>query len=326
MTAIATERVSAGPVDALTLVVAAREDVAESVVALTLVAPDCQPLPSWSPGAHVDLLLKPGLIRQYSLCGDPADAYTWRVAVLLDRAGRGGSGAVHGELLEGALVAVRGPRNNFPLIASPRYLFIAGGIGITPILPMILRAELDGAEWTLVYGGRHRGSMAFLPELARYGERVRVRPENEVGLLDLDALLGQSHQDVLIYCCGPEALLSAVEQRCTRWPEGSLHVERFKAAPATGKSARGTFRVVFERSGVAAEVGPGQTIVEVADEAGVLVSSSCREGVCGTCEVAVLAGQPDHRDFVLDAGERAAGKTMMACVSRSTSSELRLDL
>ena len=110
MTAIATERVSAGPVDALTLVVAAREDVAESVVALTLVAPDCQPLPSWSPGAHVDLLLKPGLIRQYSLCGDPADAYTWRVAVLLDRAGRGGSRAVHGELREGALVAVRGPR------------------------------------------------------------------------------------------------------------------------------------------------------------------------------------------------------------------------
>jgi ferredoxin-NADP reductase len=324
MTAVAPERVSAGPVDALTLVVAAREDVAEGVVALTLAAPDCRPLPSWSPGAHVDLLLKPGLIRQYSLCGDPADPYTWRLAVLLDRAGRGGSHAVHGELGEGALVTVRGPRNSFPLAASPRYLFIAGGIGITPILPMILRAELDRAEWTLVYGGRHRGSMAFLPELARYGERVRVHPENEAGLLDLDGLLGRPRQDVLIYCCGPEALLSAVEQRCALWPEGSLHVERFRAAPGTSGST--AFRVVFERSGVAAEVGPGQTIVEVAGEAGVLISSSCREGVCGTCEVAVLAGQPDHRDSVLDAGERAAGKTMMACVSRSRSPELRLDL
>ena len=326
MTTAVAPRVSPRSLDTLTLVVAAREDVAEGVMVLILAAPDARPLPSWRPGAHVDLLLKPGLIRQYSLCGDPADAHSWRLAVLLDRAGRGGSRFAYEELREGALVPVRGPRSAFPLIASPRYLFIAGGIGITPILPMILRAEQDGAEWSLVYGGRHRGSMAFLPELARYGERVRVCPEDEVGLLDLDGLLSQPRPDLLIYCCGPEALLSAVEQRCARWPAGSLHVERFQGARTTDDGVSSTFRVVFERSGVAAEVGPGQTIVEVAEEAGVLVSSSCRDGACGTCEVAVLAGEPDHRDSVLDAGERAAGKTMMACVSRSRSPELRLDL
>jgi ferredoxin-NADP reductase len=227
---------------------------------------------------------------------------------------------VHGELREGALVAVRGPRINFPLIASPRYLFIAGGIGITPILPLILRAELDGAEWTLVYGGRHRGSMAFLPELARYGERVRVRPENEVGLLDLDAL-GQSHKDVLIYCCGPEALLSAVEQWCTQWPKAACTSSASKRhrPPVRAPAALSG----WSSSGPASpqESAPGRPSSRWPTRRGARRLLMPGGGVRD-----VLAGQPDHRVFVLDAGERAAGETVMACVSRSRSPELRLDL
>ena len=168
------------------------------------------------PGAHVDLVLGDAPTRQYSLCGDPADHHEYRLGILRDPDGRGSSLHVHDRLAVGDTVRVRGPRNNFPLVDSPRYLFIAGGIGITPILAMIRTAEAAGAEWRLVYGGRRRASMAFLDELARYGDRVSIHPQDETGLLDLDSLLGTPEPDTLVYCCGPEALLAAVEQRCAR--------------------------------------------------------------------------------------------------------------
>ena len=306
--------------------VGGKDVVADGVVALTLHGLDAQPLPHWEPGAHVDLILGSAATRQYSLCGDPADPHTWRLGILRDAGGSGGSLYVHDRLQVGDTVRIRGPRNNFPLVASPRYLFIAGGIGITPILAMIRSAEAGGAEWRLVYGGRQRVSMAFLDELAAYGDRVTVWPQDERGLLDLDGLLGTAAPDTRVYCCGPEPLLGAVEQRCATWPRGSLHVERFVARPLTEPVLREAFEVHLAQSELTLTVEPDQSILDAIAQAGIGVLSSCQEGTCGTCETPVLDGIPDHRDSVLDQDARDAGDCMMICVSRACTRRLVLDL
>ncbi len=306
--------------------VLAKEVVAEGVVALTLAPAGGDPLPVWSAGAHVDLVLGTAPTRQYSLCGSTEDPAHYRVGVLRDPAGSGGSLFVHDRLRPGDTVRVRGPRNHFGLAPSARYLFVAGGIGITPMLPMIAAAEAAGATWELLYGGRRRASMAFLEELAPYGDRVTVCPQDEVGLLDLDALLGTPRADTLVYACGPEALLSAVEQRCATWPPGALHLERFAPKPVGEPVRAEAFDVVLERSGRTLSVPPGRSVMAVVEEAGVSVVSSCAEGTCGTCETRVLAGVPDHRDSVLREEERAANDCMMICVSRSCGDRLVLDL
>jgi ferredoxin-NADP reductase len=299
----------------------------DGVVALRLRELDGQPLPDWEPGAHVDLVITGAPTKQYSLCGDPAERGVWRLGILRDDAGSGASRHVHNSLQVGDVVQVRGPRNNFPLAASPAYLFIAGGIGITPILPMIRAAEAAGARWRLVYGGRARASMAFLDELAGYGDRVRVQPQDEVGLLDLDTLLGVPSPDTQVYCCGPEPLLTAVESRvAATWPHGALHVERFSPRPLTAPVLSEAFEVHLARHGGTVTVTPEVSVLAALEAAGVPVLSSCAEGTCGTCETPVLEGAPDHRDSVLTDDERAAGDCMMICVSRSCTPRLVLDL
>ncbi|AMW14127.1 ferredoxin [Streptomyces qaidamensis] len=304
------------------LVVERREFAADGVLALTLRHPLGEPLPEWEPGAHVDVVLEPGLERQYSLCGDPADRSAWRIAVLREPAGRGGSAHVHEQLREDAKVRVRGPRNNFRLEPSPRYRFVAGGIGITPLLPMLAAAEAAGAEWTLLYGGRTRASMAFGEELGRYGDRVTFAPEDETGLLDLPSVLDDVPEGTLVYCCGPGPLLDAVEARC---PSGVLRVERFqpKEQESSGNTA---FEVELARSGRTLTVAPDVSVLDAVRAAGVEVLYSCTEGTCGTCETDVLDGDPDHRDSVLTDDERAAGETMLICVSRCRGGRLVLDL
>ncbi|MEU2745944.1 PDR/VanB family oxidoreductase [Streptomyces collinus] len=304
------------------LIVQRREFAAEGVLALTLRHPLGEPLPAWEPGAHVDVLLGPGLERQYSLCGDPADRSAWRIAVLREPAGRGGSAHVHEQLGEDAKVRVRGPRNNFRLEPAPRYRFVAGGIGITPLLPMLAAAEASGAEWTLLYGGRTRGSMAFGGELGRYGDRVTFAPEDETGLLDLPSVLDDVPEGTLVYCCGPGPLLDAVEARC---PSGVLRVERFQ--PKQQETGDDTaFEVELARSGRTLTVAPDVSVLDAVRAAGVEVLYSCTEGTCGTCETDVLDGEPDHRDSVLTDDERATGETMLICVSRCRGGRLVLDL
>jgi cytochrome P450/ferredoxin-NADP reductase len=307
--------------------VAAKELKADGVVALTLRTLDGTPLPEWTPGAHVDLILGGGVPnRQYSLCGDVDDRGGYRLGILRDEAGGGGSRHVHDRLAAGDVVRVRGPRNNFALAPSSRYLFIAGGIGITPILPMIAAAEASGADWRLVYGGRTRASMAFLDELAVHGDRVAVCPQDETGLLDLATLLGTPEPDTLVYCCGPEPLLAAVEERCAAWPSRALHLERFAARPMTEPVRAEAFDVELARTGLTLTVPPQRSILDVVEAAGVGVLSSCAEGTCGTCETGVLDGLPDHRDSVLTAEERATNDCMLICVSRSCGARLVLDL
>ncbi|GAB4012083.1 PDR/VanB family oxidoreductase [Nocardioides ultimimeridianus] len=307
----------------LTVVEAAT--VAEDVVALTLAAADGSALPPWTPGAHVDLVLGEDLVRQYSLCGNPAEAGRWRVGVLRAPDSRGGSKAVHAELSAGTPVTVRGPRNHFPFVASKRYLFLAGGIGITPMLPMILEAEASGADWRLVYGGRSLASMAFRDELERYADRVTLVPQDTDGFPDLDGLLGTPQPDTLVYACGPTPFLDAIEQRCATWPAGSLHLERFAAKEVdTGDDE--AFELVLQRSGLTLEVPADKSIFAVCRDAGVSVVGSCLEGVCGTCETEVVEGEVDHRDSILNDEEKESNEFMMICVSRCRSGRLTLDL
>ena len=297
---------------------------ADDVVALTLAHPEGEDLPPWTPGAHIDLLLGDDLIRQYSLCGSPADIARWRIGVLRAPDSRGGSEAAHA-LVPGAKVRVRGPRNHFPFVAAKRYLFVAGGIGITPLLPMIAEADAAAADWRLVYGGRSRASMAFVDELQRFGDRVVLVPQDEVGMPDLDELLGTPQPDTLVYTCGPAGLLDAIERRCSAWPPGSLHLERF-AARATEGAENTEFELILQSSGLTLTVPPDKSVFEVCKEAGVSVVGSCLEGVCGTCETEVIDGDVDHRDSVLNEEEQESNEYMMICVSRCRGARLTLDL
>jgi ferredoxin-NADP reductase len=325
MTAISPAPAPVGA-DVATLRVTSKDVQADGVLTLDLAAPSGGRLRDWTPGSHIDLVLPNGLTRQYSLCGDRWDPSSYRVGVLLELESRGGSSYVHDQLQVGDLVGVGGPRNNFPLVPSEHYLFVAGGIGITPILPMVRQAEMLGADWRLLYGGRRRDSMAFLGELERYGDRVVVRPQDEYGLLDLPGFLGAPRPGVRIYACGPGPLLAAMERTCADWPPYTLRTERFVAEEAGAPARTAPFEVELARSGTTVTVTPDRTVLEALNEIGVEVLSSCRRGVCGTCETTVLAGRPDHRDALLDDDEREANDCMYVCVSRSRDERLVLDL
>jgi ferredoxin-NADP reductase len=304
-----------------------RRTAADGVLLLTFADPCGRELPAWAPGAHIDLALPDlGIRRQYSLCGSPADRSGWQIAVLREPDGRGGSAYVHEALQVGSMVEVRGPRNHFPLVPAERYLFIAGGIGITPVRPMIEAATAGGRSWELYYGGRSRRSMAFLDELSAYGDRVRVYARAEAGRLPLAAVLASARPGCVVYCCGPERLLAEVEARCSGWPAGSVHTERFGARPDLPGRRESAFDLVLRRSGRTLRVPPDRSILDVAEAAGVAPLWACREGTCGTCETRVLEGVPAHRDSVLSAGEKETGESLMICVSRSSSPRLVLDL
>jgi ferredoxin-NADP reductase len=245
-------------------------------------------LPQWEPGADIDLILGNAPTRQYSPYGNAADHHLWRLGILRDPNGRGSSRYVHDTLQVNDTIRVRGPRNNFPLVASPRYLFIAGGIGITPILPMIAAADAAGADWNLLYGGRARTSIAFLDELAPYGDRVSVRSRDDTGLpgfrTEVDTLLSVPRENTLVYCCGPEALLAAVEKLCATWPPRSLHVERFSPKPMTEPVLSDSFEVFLQQSELTLTIPPNRSILSVVEEAGVGVLSSWK-----CCNFAVTA-------------------------------------
>lgn len=312
-----------GPV----LRVESRVQIAEGVVSLELADPHGRRLAPWTPGSHIDLILPNGMSRQYSLCGDRWDTYRYRVAVLNEAESRGGSKWIHDNLQTGDTLGYGGPRNSFPLVPSERYLFIAGGIGITPIIPMIETATRIGRPWKLLYGGRNRGSMAFLEELEAHDNWVHVAPQDEVGLLDLASVVAEWEPDTKIYCCGPPALLAALEAECRGLPPHSLRTERFTAPKADAESSQDVpFVITLARTGREINVASGASALDALAAAGVGILSSCRQGTCGTCEVGVVSGTPDHRDSVLTTADRAAGDCIITCVSRALSRNLTLDI
>ncbi|MFI1979326.1 PDR/VanB family oxidoreductase [Streptomyces wedmorensis] len=295
---------------------------AEGVLSVELVHPERKPLPAWTPGAHIDVHVG-GQIRQYSLCGDPKDQGAYRIGVLNEPSSRGGSRHVHTQLRPGQSVSVSEPRNHFALEDAASYVFVAGGIGITPLLAMAREAARRGAEWRMVYGGRSRASMAFTAELAQLGDDVTLAPQDELGHIDLDAVLTRLPEEALVYACGPEPLLAAVEERC---PKGRLRLERFAAPSVERGGEDAEFEVECRTSGLTLRVAPDTSILDAAESAGITVNSSCRDGICGSCETRVLDGTPDHRDFLLSEAEQASGASMMICVSRCASGRLVLDL
>ncbi|MFJ4037115.1 PDR/VanB family oxidoreductase [Microbacterium sp. NPDC090007] len=306
-------------------VVTGRHHAADGVVVLDLERATGT-LPHWSPGAHIDVVLPSGLERQYSLCGSPAARGTWRIGVLREREG---SAWLHDNAHVGATLPVRGPANHFLFAptAGRSYVFVAGGIGITPIMPMVEAAEAAGADWTLLYAGRSRAAMAFVGDLAsRYGERVEVFAADEGRRLDLSDRFATPVARTVVYSCGPARLLEGLEDAMAGWPRGSLHVERFEAKVLGDPVWAEPFEVDLMMSGLTLTVPPGRSILDVAEEHDVVVPSSCRVGTCGTCEVAVVDGDVEHRDSVLSPEEQDANRTMMPCVSRAACARIMLEL
>lgn len=309
---------------------------AEDVLSLQLESRSEAPLPEWTPGAHIDVVLPSGRIRPYSLCGDPKDRQAYRIAVLKEEGGLGGSRELHETQLVGKTLDLLPPRNHFPLVDEAQaHLLIAGGIGITPILAMARHLESIGADWQAIYTARTVSRSAFAHELVSISPcRVTLAASAETGRPDIPAILTQTPPTTVVYCCGPAALISSVSRAC-----GTTHrleVERFEAAPpdeqqtpAAPSPADAGERVVdvtLERTGCTLQVPATRTILEVIRERIPDVPFSCEEGYCGTCETGVLEGTPDHRDTVLSEAERASGQSMMTCVSRALSDKLVLDL
>ncbi len=305
------------------LIVAAREVQAGDVVVLTLVAPYRRPLPRWIPGAHIDVVLPSGRQRQYSLNGDPADRGSYRIAVRHLPDGGGGSDEIHRTMAVGSRLRVRGPRNAFPYIGAPHYVFVAGGIGITPLLPMVADAQRRGIDWRLIYLGRGRDSMPFLDELsARRGGRLDILPDDEYGVADIGELLSDVPHGAAVYVCGPPPLMAAAHDTpAAQDPTVSLHTERFSPPPV--RHGR-PFRLELRRSGLGVDVAADESALAAIGRVLPDTPYSCRQGFCGTCAVTVRAGAVDHRDRRLTDAERET--TMLICVSRAVGDTLDIDV
>lgn len=299
----------------------------ENVVALTLAAPDGSALEPWHPGAHLDIHLPSGRVRQYSLCGDPDRRDSYRIAVRRIPDGGGGSVEVHDALPVGSLVTSSGPRNAFPLsvpgYGSPtrRIRFIAGGIGITPILPMLGLAVRLGVQWSMIYVGRSVDSIPFVDEVRSFGDRIEVRTDDRHGIPTADELIGECPSGTTIYVCGPPEMLDAVRRRLIDRDDVELHFERFAAPPVIDGEP---FTVTVRTGRVA--VAADETLLAALRKADVPAPYSCQQGFCGTCRTRVLSGVVQHRDTLLTATERDSGM-MLTCVSRAPAGgHLELDL
>ncbi|MFJ4783613.1 PDR/VanB family oxidoreductase [Streptomyces sp. NPDC088794] len=307
--------------------VASLERPADRIVSIEL-EPACgSVLPSWEPGSHIDVHLAQGLVRQYSLSLAPRSG-RWRLGVLEEADGRGGSSYIHRMLRVGDRITVSRPRNTFPFELRGRpVIFVVGGIGITPILSMVAEAASATAAWSLLYLTRSPEATAFADELAAYEHRVKHHYDSTAGIIDLPTALDDlGGREADIYACGPPALLSALETYAASRQGCRLVVERFSGGGTTQPQPDDQEFVVELADGTEIVVPADESILEALAREGVPLLSSCQEGVCGTCETAVLAGRPDHRDHVLTEDERASGEMIMPCVSRCLGSRIRLDL
>lgn len=310
-------------------VVARAEETADgSVASIVLAAPDGRQLPEWWPGAHLDVHLPSGRMRTYSLCGDYRDRSRYRIAVRLIADGGGGSIEAHDVLQVGSSVTIRGPRNAFPFAppgagSSARHVhFVAGGIGITPILSMIELCAARGINWSLVYAGRDVDSLPFLEELARNGDHVTVLTDDRHGMPTAASLLLGVEAGDAVYCCGPPPMIDLVRTSVRELPGTELHVERFSPAPVVDGAA---FTVELARSGDVVDVSAESTVLDAVRAGRPQIAYSCQQGFCGTCVTTVLEGTPEHRDTILTDQQRADGQ-MLICVSRATAgSRLVLD-
>ncbi|MBD8493057.1 PDR/VanB family oxidoreductase [Pseudomonas syringae] len=314
----------------LNVVVSKRQVQGDGVVVLDLTRADGAPLPLFEAGAHVDIHIAPGLVRQYSLCSDPADVSLYRLGVLRDPASRGGSVGVHDTLLEGRSVQISTPRNLFPLVAGARRsILLGGGIGITPMIAMAYALQQRGEDFELHYCGRSRSRSAFLEQLqaAPFADKVITHFDDEGAgqNLDLVKVLGQGERGVHMYTCGPSGFMEWVINgaRQQGYAEDHIHKEYFQVeVDASGES----FEVVAARSGKTVQVVEGQSILDALAGVGIKIEISCEQGVCGTCLCDVLEGEPDHRDVYLTDEEKAGNDQILVCCSRAKTKKLVLDI
>jgi vanillate O-demethylase ferredoxin subunit len=315
----------------MTLKLARKVVEADGICSFELVDPAGKQLPPFSAGSHIDVQLAPGLVRQYSLCNDPAETGRYLIGVQLAPDSRGGSRALHA-LECGARLAVSAPKNHFPLEhAATRSLLFAGGIGITPILCMAERLANSGAQFELHYSARRQSRAAFFNRIAAsgYGERVSFYFGDDGGgpVLDLGAILAGPAAGTHLYVCGPQGYMDAViaAARDAGWDEGQIHREYFSGM-VEHREADLPFDVKLASSGKVIHVAKHQTVLAALTACGVDVQASCAEGVCGSCLTRVLEGQPEHRDVFLTAADRARNDRFLPCCSRSNGPMLILDL
>ncbi|MFE9400040.1 PDR/VanB family oxidoreductase [Streptomyces flavidovirens] len=299
------------------LTVRSRRDLTPDVVEFTLTAEQPrEPLPAWQPGSHLDVILPSGAMRSYSLCGDPADTTAYRIAVRRLADGRGGSRELHDAVLPGSRLTARGPFCTFPFAAEPTVLFLAGGIGITPLLPMIRKAAQGGLDWHLVQTGRDHASLPYVAELAALDPtdtRITTHCYDIEGYPDPAVLLARAPRRAAVYCCGPAPLLDSIRRTLSAQDSSQgLHAQRFTKDPVA-EGAPFTLRL---RDGTLLTVPAEQATLDVLLDARPTTPGSCRKGYCGTCRIQVLDGTPDHRDHLLTPEERDAG-ALLPCVSRA---------
>ncbi len=314
----------------LNVIVRKREIQGADVVVLELGRADGTALPAFEAGAHVDIHVAPGLVRQYSLCSDPAEVSVYRLGVLKDPASRGGSIQVHEALHEGREVQISAPRNLFPLAKDgKRSILLGGGIGITPMIAMAHTLYRQGADFELHYCGRSRSRSAFLDELAKAPFAAQVvthfDDEDAAQRLDLPGVLGKANAGVHLYTCGPSGFMDWViaGARAQGYDEAQIHKEYFQVeVDASG----GSFEVVAARSNKTVQVAEGQSILDALAQVGIKIDISCEQGVCGTCMCEVLEGEPDHRDVYLTDEEKAANDQILVCCSRAKTNKLVLDI
>ncbi len=293
------------------------------------------PLPEWTPGAHIDVYVPDGTTRQYSLCGDPLDRTYWQIAVLQDPASTGGSSFLHQTLRVGDRLLVTRPKNHFVLEEATHHTLIAGGIGITPMMVMAEGLAKQGKPFSLTYGGRTASAMAFVDRLSQLGDQVRILREDVEGRPDLDALVRALPEGGLVYVCGPLPLLRAVEAAAEGAHGADQDIVRFELFSTAGVERKegpaeeldgSTYELVLAESGHTLRLQPDANILDVVLALGIEVENDCRDGICGSCITPVLAGTVDHRDLVLTKREQAAMDHMLICCSRPTSERLELQL
>ena len=307
------------------------DDVANDIILLELLPEQGQSLPLFFAGSHVDVHLPNGLIRQYSLCNSDVERHRYCIAVAKAKSSRGGSSYIHAQIKKGQCIEISKPRNIFPLLDADAYRFIAGGIGITPILSMLYACENAGKRWKLLYCARNRASMAFLPEIIQFTHGqvfVHLDEESNGDNADFASFLENIEEKEHVYCCGPGGLMQAVNGTASDHTRSRFHFEQF-SVPQDIESAKFEsegFEVVLRRSARRIWVGPNQSVLEALELEGISVPFSCRDGLCGTCQTKVICGEVDHRDYVLSHDEKAKNESIMICVSRSKSGCLELDL
>lgn len=308
------------------LVVDERKTVALDTIEISFLRKDGQNLPGWEPGSHIDLHLQSGLTRQYSLVPDSTGRGRWVVTILIEEDGRGGSRYINENLVPGAEVNASGIRNHFGIVPAPKFLFIAGGIGITPILSMIDFAERESIPWELNYLGRSELSMAYKSELiSKFGDKVHIFAKDKGQRIDVLNAVEKADAECHVYCCGPENLMLAVEEAIGASDIGRCHVERFRPKSFDSTEADSDFEVYFQKSDIELVVPADESIFMAADFAGIELEGDCMEGTCGSCETRVISGAVEHRDSILNEEARRKNETMMICVSRARG-RLVLDL